>query len=630
MEIPTFSEEDLVELEILRYDEIDALAHQGFISTTERWDPELHNGFVFTYPEMTLEITTGKWYPVQPLEYHLKNIYLPRMVIDDLRVALRPIFLQGCQTNTLENWSKRRMANSHGIFEYDKIVLNIVAKTVAHLVEYRSAHIVECRSNPTKSRSKTKAGRHFVKDKRMTYERLGLLESMGGIDLFTNPKFNQLKWSGNDAVVGPERMDITSAQSRKDIIDSELGLDPSSVVGHDFANTLLGKTPEQICAKVPKVFRILHIECVLRSDLSRAFLGKQDQLRKKLVDYPLERLRGTVPVEIRRELRKRGGREEKESLADFLVEPRLTFHGTRKDHVASIVRQGFLIPDKSEVRCGSTYGRGIYSSPDAEFALCYTGYDASPTGSSEFAGLKLIVCATIMGVSSTMYREDDWKEQTEPYPGADSHVANREYEYIVFDQAQIIPCYVIHLDLGRDIAKYFENVPNNPRAWIDDLQPDAHSRRRLRPQAPGPGDERRIKKALIAKASKYFSYGYGPVSGSKIVIEGVGEVDEDEEEYGEYQRERVDGIEGHNDIWTWDDDTTFAVDEVGDGVEDDEMLSDSPADKAEEDEDEDDEAEDNYPKWGYGVKGKSKFDEYYFARIAKNKRVERPHRAGSP
>lgn len=41
----------------------------------------------------------------------------------------------------------------------------------------------------------------------------------------------------------------------------------------------------------------------------------------------------------------------------------------------------------------------------------------------------------------------------------------------------------------------------------------------------------------MAKPLKYFPYGYGAATGTSFVIEGVGEVDDDEEEYGEYQRQ---------------------------------------------------------------------------------------------
>ena len=201
-----------------------------------------------------------------------------------------------------------------------------------------------------------------------------------------------------------EKVDILSAKVQEDIVDSDFGLNASSIGGYDLANSLLGKKPDQICDKVPGIFRILHIECVIRSDLSRTFLAKQCQLREKMMGHTLDRLRPNVSADICHELRKRGGSNEKHLLANYLVDPRLNFHGTRRDYVPSIVKQGFLLPEANDVRCGSTYGRGIYSSPNAEFALRYVGYNASPTQPTEFAGLKLIVCATIMGISSTMYR----------------------------------------------------------------------------------------------------------------------------------------------------------------------------------------------------------------------------------
>lgn len=616
---PTFSEEELIELEILRDEEIDTLVNQGYLVRSEQWNPEFRNGFVFTYPEMILEITTGERYPVEPIDYHLKNTYLPRVVIDDLRIALRHICMDGCRTNNRENWTKRGTANSTGIFEFDMVVLHIVTKTVAHLVDYRS--------DPTAWGNKAEASKRQMVDRSIAEQRVEMLRLISGIDLSSNTKYLEYQRDAKAGLAQQEKIDMLSAKTKYDILNTEFGLNLASIGGHDLANSLLRKTPDQICAKLPNIFRILHIECVIRSDLSRVFLQKQNQLRNKMMAHPLDRLRANVPVEIRREFRKRGGEKEKESLTDYLVDPRLTFHGTRKDYVASIVRQGFLLPEKKEdVCCGSTYGMGLYSSPNAEFALRYTGFSASPTLNSEFSGLKLIVCATIMGISSTMFRDDNWRDQTEPYPGADSHVANEQYEYVVFDQAQILPCYVIHLDLGRHITKYFEHIPVNPRDWIEEWWRNNIPRQRLNPQALAPGDKQRIKEALVAKASKYFSYGYGPVAGSKIIIEEVGEVDEDEEEYGEYQEERVERVEGKNDIWKWDDDNTFAVEEMGEGVDDDEISSNIQMDKAKVD----DVDEDHLPVWALGAKGKSKFDEYYDARIAKNKRPERPNRAPSP
>lgn len=61
-----------------------------------------------------------------------------RNVIDDLRVALRRILWDGCQINNLENWNERGTVNSAGIFEFEMIVLKIVANSVARLGEFRN------------------------------------------------------------------------------------------------------------------------------------------------------------------------------------------------------------------------------------------------------------------------------------------------------------------------------------------------------------------------------------------------------------------------------------------------------------------------------------------------------------
>lgn len=66
-----------------------------------------------------------------------------------------------------------------------------------------------------------------------------------------------------------------------------------------------------------------------------------------------------------------------------------------------------------------------------------------------------------------------------------------------------------------------------------------------------PGDAQRLKQEKIARAAKFFAYGFGPVAGSHIVIEDMGEIDEDDEEYGEYQKDRLAGKREEADIWNW-------------------------------------------------------------------------------
>ena len=280
-------------------------------------------------------------------------------------------------------------------------------------------------------------------------------------------------------------------------------------------------------------------------------------------------------------------------------------------------------------------GQGIYSSPDPTFSLMYTNFRRRTTKFNEFAGLKLIACAMISGRCRFMTREDDWRSQTIPFPGAHCHAANDLLEYVVFDEAQIIPCYVIHLDLGRDAAHYLTKLSLNVTDYINEYG-EKHRKRKyaqakLAPRVLAPGDKVRQKQALLSKARKYFPYGFGAAKGDKFVVEDVAEVSEDEEEYGVYQKDRVDGVElADTDIWAEDGYSTFAMDSDCDGFDDwedgDDDDADEPADtKRVPEHEEHQEAID----WEYemGPEGRTKFDEYYEARKAKSKnKMELPNR----
>ena len=250
----------------------------------------------------------------------------------------------------------------------------------------------------------------------------------------------------------------------------------------------------------------------------------------------------------------------------------------------------------------------------------YTEFRETPTTFNEFGGLKLIVCAMITGRCRYMTRGDGWRNQSEPYPGSHCHVANDLLEYVAFDNAQIVPCYIIHLDLGRDAARYITSLSQNPIAYINQYRErqrkKAWADQRLGLVALAPGEKQRQKEALLAKAQKYFPYGYGTSSGTKFQVVDVGEVSEDEEEYGEYQKDRVDGI-GITDIWAVDDHTTFALDDDGETSERAEGSEEDPDHgRTKERGDEEIAWEDQT-----GPEGRTKFDEYYDARIAKLKKI---------
>lgn len=492
----------MIELELLRDQEIDALVEEALIPEEERWNVEMRNGFTLSHPEILLEIKTGHPYPAGPLECQVKNLTIPRIIVDRLRVALRQSMQNDNEANGLENWTRRAKLRSCEPFECEMAALHVARKTKEFLTQYRG-DLKKLEDNKDTKQSKT---------------------------------------------------DLTTADH------GNTGINLSNIEGHVSVNSLLGKTPEKICAGIPEHFRILHIESVIRGDLYSNFLYQQHELRKQLLEAPLITLRRNAPVKVRHQLRNRAG--EKKSLVDHLVNPHLTFHGTRRDLVPSIIRHGFLLPgdtiplinQTTVVRCGSTYGRGIYSSPSSTFSLSYSGLGASATKPNEYNGLKLIVCATVMGISATMSHDDNWREQKIPFPGANSHVSQDQNEYIVFNRAQILPCYVIHLDWGQDNALFFEDIPTNSNAWVNRLQ--APTPKQLNPQRLSPGDRQRAQEELKSKAAKWFPYGYGPATGTLFVIEQVGDVDEDDEDFGDYQQERVrevdDGLQGGNSGWIWD------------------------------------------------------------------------------
>ena len=504
-----FAEEDVVELELLRDQEIDALINHELLPSHERWNTELRHGFTFSYPEVVVEITTGHPYPVGLPTYQVVNRTMPARVVDKLRIVLRGIVERDSRSNTVEKWIARTTLDDLACFEFEMIVLHVAAETRAQVQEYRT-YLADVQAPPHSLSPETNLPNQ---------DRLG------------------------DRCTGPDS-----------------GVDLSSLEGHSLVHELLQQKPEQICATVPKDFRILHVETVLRNDLYANFHAQQRCIEKDLMDKPIDRLRQSVSHKIRRPLR--GRADERSLLVEHLIRPRLTFHGTSRESVPSIVRHGFLVPGDRHpltqepvgVRCGNTYGRGIYSSPSLIYSLLYSSSSCVVPTKNQYPGIKLIVCATVMGLAASMERGDNWRTIDHPVPGAHSHVDFFQNEYIVFHRAQILPCYVIHL-LDRSRAKLAENPP----AWIS--PPTILSNKKVNPDDLAPGDKQRAKEVMIGKAAKYFPYGYGPATGSLFVVEEVGEVDEDEESYGMYQEDRIDqvtdGLQGGGNVWRWGEENQF-------------------------------------------------------------------------
>ena len=116
----------------------------------------------------------------------------------------------------------------------------------------------------------------------------------------------------------------------------------------------------------------------------------------------------------------------------------------------------------------------------------------------------------------------------------------------MFDSAQILPCYVLHLDNHPDLRKthFMSHYTGNNRlsaatlsalTWTEDPEPkDARY-----PDFVYPAEVERKKRALKAAATKWFPYGFGPATGANFIIEEVAGVSDDEEVYGEFQNQRI-------------------------------------------------------------------------------------------
>lgn len=345
--------------------------------------------------------------------------------------------------------------------------------------------------------------------------------------------------------------DAAQLRSWEEVIANPYGLDVSTI--KDTAHDLLGQTPAELVAGISDEFRIVHMESVVRPDLLARFLEYQRDLADSLTQskQSLTRCRppaGSKPVPSRRE----------DVVAD-MVRPRVSFHGTPLRSVRSIIRHGFLKPGRlvdgkvvSSPRSGVAFDRGIYSSPSPGYALSYAVGHEGQTGQQvrtplgALPTLRLFVCATIMGRTlsgDAVYADgwDDWKDVHGPLVrGYDSHW-DGAFEYIAHDERAMLPCYVLHLDLGTDRAREAVALAQaSPFTYQQQVR--ARRAQRLHPRLAArslaPGDRKREKQARKAAAMKNLPYGFGSARGTQFVVQEIGRVSDDEEEYGEWQADK--------------------------------------------------------------------------------------------
>lgn len=318
----------------------------------------------------------------------------------------------------------------------------------------------------------------------------------------------------------------------------------------DTAIDLLGTTIDKICSGIDSAYRILHVEPVFRDDLVYQFKLKQNHILRELLSLNYSDLRKSVSPHT---IRPGSSEDTRQRLAEELSQSSVTFHGAPRHCVESIVRYGFIIPGEEigntgkelQVRCGSTYGRGVYSSPDSTFASHYLSYQAGSQTKllrpCDVPGMRLLVCATLMG--RTVLGSRKLGEKSTPLFGDRFHsrVSPDCLQYIVFDSAQIIPCYVLHLDYGAEHARaeydmlaadpseYFQRRKGKHKSRQDDEWTQWYNSE--------PAAERK-QDALKAAAKKWFPFGFGPKQGTSFMIEDMADHSDDEEIYGDFQYQR--------------------------------------------------------------------------------------------
>lgn len=409
------------------------------------------------------------------------NSSIPRRILDPLRQHVRSIFL----TLYKEDDDPPRVREEH---------LQIaILQALEHLSEYRE----EAKRQTTNTNTKTN----------------------------THDK----GWSASEI------------SSWDDIISNPIGLDVSTI--RDTASFLLGMTPEQIAEQIPKAWRVIHFENILREDLLKRFQRYQQHLRATLPEQP--GLRKKLSPHSSLEGRYRTSLSIGDVVED-MVKPRLTFHGTSLRSVRSIIRNGFLLPGKvvngkriESPRSGIAFDRGIYSSQSAAYAMSYAGGQREVTPLGMLPSMRLFVCATVMG--RTYANKSDNKLGSVHGPlvsGYDSHFDGK-FEYIIHEERAMLPCFVIHLDLGSEEALgSIRAAQLNPAALQKDPSTTRRASRLHQEYDDSPGDRKRRQLALKAAATKWFPYGFGTATGTSFVIEDIGATSDDSETYGDWQEDK--------------------------------------------------------------------------------------------
>jgi hypothetical protein len=120
------------------------------------------------------------------------------------------------------------------------------------------------------------------------------------------------------------------------------------------------------------------------------------------------------------------------------------------------------------------------------------------------------------------------RQNSEVEEGYDSHVSPSKMEYVIFNPAQLLPLFVLHLGSASRKDMIPRQLDSFGGGYSVNGMPIEYSSL--------------TKLSLTERARKYLPLGYGAATGTKFVVEAIAPVDDDEEFWGEfqgeYQRER--------------------------------------------------------------------------------------------
>jgi hypothetical protein len=142
----------------------------------------------------------------------------------------------------------------------------------------------------------------------------------------------------------------------------------------------------------------------------------------------------------------------------YLCKSTTSYHGTSINNIYGIVKNGLLHPKRSTIgiKHGAKYGEGIYTSPNAKYARQYvsdTRVAFTKGDSNETYGI--LVCAVLMGVSlkgKNFFEKMDESMLDDKY---DSYINSDSNEYVVYDESQVLPVYVIHFTTSVHKSKKY-------------------------------------------------------------------------------------------------------------------------------------------------------------------------------